>query len=58
MRIMGFGMEKDFVFAGFKGEQSGHCDWKVVEEIEKKGGQMRVGGEETPNKHIISASSK
>lgn len=28
MRIMGFGMEKDFVFAGFKGEQSGHCDDK------------------------------
>ncbi|THF96312.1 hypothetical protein TEA_028743 [Camellia sinensis var. sinensis] len=28
MRIMGFGMEKNFVFAGFKGEQSGHCDDK------------------------------
>ena len=26
MRIMGFRMEKDFVFVGFKGEQSGHCD--------------------------------
>ncbi|XP_028119841.1 uncharacterized protein LOC114317336 [Camellia sinensis] len=25
---MGFGMEKNFVFAGFKGEQSGHCDDK------------------------------
>ena len=62
-------MGKDFVFAGFIGVQSGHCDdkfwvennsvkwvWKVMEEIEKRGGQMRVGGEETPNKHTISVS--